>query len=1170
MRLTKIKLAGFKSFVDPTQVSFPSNLTGVVGPNGCGKSNVIDAVRWVMGELSAKHLRGDNMADVVFNGSTARKPVGTASVELVFDNSDGKLGGPYASYNEVSLKRQVSRDGSSGYFINSSRCRRKDITNLFLGTGLGSRSYAIIEQGMISRVIEAKTDDMRAFIEEAAGISRYKERRKETESRVAETRENLERLQDLRDEIEKQIRHLQRQAATARRYQGFKEQERLLTAELLALKLRDLDGGAEVHDSAMRERELAMQAALADQRAAEAAIEKQRSFHTEQSDRVSAIQGRYYEIGAEISRLEQTIQHTRELRERQRTDLAQAHSTLADLASHIERDERQLTELRAEIERLAPELEGAQLAESAAAEALEAAERHLQDWQQRWEQFNRALGSADQTTQVERARIEQLENQLRRHTAQADRLALERDALAAQDSSAQLAMLTEQESLARAASDELSKSLSAALEQVQSLRAEQLSAEKRLEAARAERERARAEQTSLEALQRAALTHDAGSATEWLAGAGLTKRPRVAETLDVQSGWERAVETALGDYLEAVCVDGLDQLVGALDSLSKGRVALVEVGVADGAAAASAGAESLASKVKGPAAVVGPLASIFAAENLSEALQARGSVATGQSIITRAGEWIGRDWLRISRGPDHHAGVIEREHRLKGLRATVAVAEERVLEVESHLAAVRESLAHAESERDHFQSGIQSSHRKHTELLSHLEATRARAQETTLRRERMEEEAADVAQEKAAAADTLARARAELDRGLLMLSDLDSRRHDLEGERDERREAVATARARAQAAQVCARDLLIRIESRRSTESSIAVGVNRMAEQRVQAERRRDELEAELSHGDEPILQLESRLDESLARRLEVESDLSGARRALEDADLELRALDEKRLSAERLVNEAREAMDTARLAAQETRVRREAIAEQFTETHFELAEVQQNLTADATVPNWEHSLTQVRADLEKLGQVNLAAIDELKEQTERKDYLDRQFADLTAALDTLDQAMRRIDTETRSRFEETFERINAGMKEKFPRLFGGGHAYLELVGEDILTAGVAVMARPPGKKNSTIHLLSGGEKALTAVALVFSIFDLNPAPFCLLDEVDAPLDEHNVGRFCDIVREMSARVQFIFITHNKTTMELASQLVGVTMNEPGVSRLVAVDVDEALRLAAV
>jgi chromosome segregation protein len=498
------------------------------------------------------------------------------------------------------------------------------------------------------------------------------------------------------------------------------------------------------------------------------------------------------------------------------------------------------------------------------------------------------------------------------------------------------------------------------------------------------------------------------------------------------------------------------------------------------------------------------------------------------------------------------------------------VVEERVLEAEAALAAVRESLARAESDRDNAQSGIQSAHRRHADLMSQLEATRARAQETTLRRQRIEEEAADVAQERGANQETLARAGAELDRGLLMLGELDSRRHDLENEREERREAVANARLRAQQAQMSSRDLLIKIESRRSTQSSVSVSLSRMVEQREHSDRRRSELEQELAGGDEPILQLEERLHETLQRRLEVESDLTTARQAMDEADMELRGLDEKRLTAERLVNSAREAMEAARLAAQETRVRREAIAEQFAQTQFELSEVQQNLAAGASVVDWEQSLASVRTDIEKLGQVNLAAIDELKEQTERKEYLDRQFTDLTSALETLEQAMKRIDGETRTRFEETFERINAGMKEKFPRLFGGGHAYLELTGDDILSGGVAVMARPPGKKNSTIHLLSGGEKALTAVALVFSIFDLNPAPFCLLDEVDAPLDEHNVGRFCDIVREMSQRVQFIFITHNKTTMELASQLVGVTQNEPGVSRLVAVDVDEAVRLAAV
>jgi chromosome segregation protein len=634
----------------------------------------------------------------------------------------------------------------------------------------------------------------------------------------------------------------------------------------------------------------------------------------------------------------------------------------------------------------------------------------------------------------------------------------------------------------------------------------------------------------------------------------------------------------LGDYLEAVCVDDLDGLAESLTSFSKGRIALVHAnGGAAESAESSAGTEHggssamhLAAKVKGPAAVTSQLHAVLTAESLADALQMRASLATGQSVITRGGEWVGRHWLRVSRGADQHAGVIEREHRLKTLRATVTVVEERVHEVEASLAAVRESLARAESDRDHAQSGIQAAHRKHAELRSQLEATRARAQESTLRRERLEEEAADVAQERGVNQDALARAGAELDRGLLLLGELDSRRHELENEREDRRDAVTNARSRAQAAQMGARDLLIKIESRRSTQSSVSVSLSRMVEQSEQVVRRRDELEQELAGGDEPILQLEARLHDALERRLEVESDLSVARRSLEDADLELRGLDEKRLSAEQLVNAAREAMEAAKLAAQETRVRRESIAEQFAQTQFELAEVQQNLTADASVVNWEQSLVQVRGDIEKLGQVNLAAIDELKEQTERKEYLDRQFADLTSALETLEQAMQRIDKETRTRFEETFEKINNGLKEKFPRLFGGGHAYLELVGEDILGAGVAIMARPPGKKNSTIHLLSGGEKALTAVALVFSIFDLNPAPFCLLDEVDAPLDEHNVGRFCDIVREMSKQVQFIFITHNKTTMELASQLLGVTMHEPGVSRLVAVDVDEALRLAAV
>ena len=1167
MRLTKIKLAGFKSFVDPTQISFPSSLTGVVGPNGCGKSNVIDAVRWVMGELSAKHLRGDNMADVIFNGSSARKPVGTASVELVFDNSDGQVGGAYASYNEIALRRQVSRDGSSGYYINGARCRRKDITNLFLGTGLGSRSYAIIEQGTISRIIEAKTEDMRAFVEEAAGISRYKERRRETESRIAETRENLERLQDVREEVEKQIRHLQRQAATARRYQDLQEQERRAFAELLALRMRDLDSGAEVHDSVTRERELVMQSALADQRAAEAAIEHARERHGDAGDQLARIQGRHYELGAEISRLEQSIQHTRALRERQRSDLQQCRASLAQLAEHIERETQGLAALRSELEQCAPQLEAAQRAEHSAGDALEASERELADWQERWERLNEALAAADRTAQVERARIEQLENQLRRFTGQSERLALERDALGAQDSSEQLALLDEQEGAARAANQALAEQRATALERVQSARSAQLEAERALEAARAQRERARAECTSLEAVQRAALSSSAGQVSEWLGGAGLTGRARLAERIEVESGWERAVETALGDYLEAVCVEGLDALADSLESLAQGRLMLVHE---TARAEPAADTRSLAHKVSGSAAAAESLAGVRTAESLAEALSLRSSLGANESVITRSGEWLGRHWLRVSRGVDPHAGIIEREQRLKIVRADAERSESRVREAEAHLADVRGRLAQAEAERETVQGQIQAAQRRHAELTGQVQAARTRAEHTRARRARIDEESAELAREMHGARETLRGARGALEASVDRLAQLDAERHALEEEREVRREALSGARVRAQAAQLAARDLIIRIESRRSAEGAAVSALARMADQRAQLEQRRTELEAELAGGDGPILELEARLNDTLARRLSIESELAAARAALEEVDTALRALEHQRVEAQRRVGEAREAMDAARLAAQESRVRREALFEQFTTTGFALETVRGELAAEASVPGWEERLGGIRAGIEKLGQVNLAAINELAEQTERKEYLDRQFADLTSALDTLEEAMRRIDKETRSRFEDTFEKINAGMKEKFPRLFGGGHAYLELVGEDVLDAGVAVMARPPGKKNSSIHQLSGGEKALTAVALVFSIFDLNPAPFCLLDEVDAPLDEYNIGRFCDIVREMSQRVQFIFITHNKTTMELAAQLIGVTMHEAGVSRLVAVDVAEAVRLAAV
>ncbi len=1167
MRLSKLKLAGFKSFVDPTTVHLPVNLTGVVGPNGCGKSNIIDAVRWVMGEISAKHLRGNDMTDVIFNGSGGRKPVGSASVELVFDNSDGTLAGPYAAYAEVSLKRQVSRDGQSTYFINGARCRRKDITQLFLGTGLGSRSYAIIEQGMISRLIEAKPDDLRAFLEEAAGISKYKERRRETENRIAHTRENLDRLNDVREELDKQIRHLQRQAVTARRYQGLKEEERKLKAELLALRLRELDAEADTRVAAASASELALQAGITELRASEAAIEKGRETHARETERLAGVQARYYQVGAEAARCEQAIQHARELRSRQRADLEQAETSHGEASTLLARDEAELATLTAALAALEPGLAEARTRQAAAADAQGTAEGAMQAWQQRWEAFTREGNEASQKAMVERARIEQLDGRLQRSLQQQERVHTERDTLIGTDAAAVIAEL-EAKKAAVAADDETAQTrLRTLLDDLQAARDAERKLQGALDRARADVSRARGQVVSLEALQQAALGQVKGRVVDWLRGHALGERPRLAQALTVDGGWSKAVETVLGSYLEAVCVDGLDAVAALIGDLKVGQVTFVG---GDAAPSDHGGpADRLLAKVRGPAALGQLMAGVYAVEHLAEALDRRAALAPGESIITRDGVWIGRDWLRVSRDQDAHAGVLEREQELRTLKDQVKAAEGALATHEQELAAGRERIKALDGTRDDAQEAANRMHRMHVDLRGQLDSLRSRTAQNAERLARLEREAGELAHEIAAAETDSRAARERLTVAIDAMQSFESRRPGFETERDELRAALGAARSAAEAARNAAQQAAIAVESRRSSLSSLNTSLERVRAQREQVHGRREELARQLAAGEAPLAAQQKELETLLAAKLAGEKDLAAARSAVEAAEASFRALDAARLAAEAKVEAERQAANSAALAAQETRVRRESLQEQFAATRFELEAVVAGLLPEATAGVWESNLAEVEGKIERLGQVNLAAIDEFKEQSERKEYLDRQFADLTEALNSLESAIRKIDRETRQRFQETFDKVNLGLKEKFPKLFGGGNAYLELTGDDVLESGVAVMARPPGKRNSTIHQLSGGEKALTAVALVFSIFELNPAPFCLLDEVDAPLDEYNVGRFCDIVREMSERVQFVFITHNKNTMELARQLVGVTMNEPGVSRLVSVDVDEALRMAA-
>ena len=1166
MRLEKIKLAGFKSFVDPTTVTFPSNLVGIVGPNGCGKSNVIDAVRWVMGESSAKMLRGESMADVIFNGSSSRKPVGTATIELVFDNADGGAGGQYAQYSQISVKRQVSRDGQSIYYLNGVRCRRRDITDLFLGTGLGPRSYSIIEQGMISRIIEARPEDLRVYLEEAAGISKYKERRRETENRIRHTRENLERLDDLREEVQKQLRHLERQSATAQRYKSYREQERRLRAELLLLRMDAMLGDIEQRDRAIAEQENRLQSAIAEQRRVEAEIEKQRAAHAEANDGFNQIQGRFYALGSEIARLEEAIQYAREARRQHEADLVQANQALLQAQALSEQDSSRLAELAGELERDQPMLDKARAASDQAGLELREAEDAMQAWQAEWDRFNQGANEPAQQAQVERTRINHLEQQEVQIRRRITRNEEERQHLSDVSLQAEISELQRRESEGQAGLLVVREGVEARIRSITDLREQTQHAQEELAAARAELQTLKGRLASLQALQQAARGEGDKQVEAWLGEQGLAEAARLLETLQVSEQWQEAVEMVLAEQLQAVMVDELERPAAQLQRLARGNLTLCEAG----AGGIEPREGTLATAVKGAGQLTHLLNSILLARDLHEALRRRDELAPGECLVTPEGLRVGRGWASLQRGDDAAAGVLAREQEIRGLLSRQAELEPGVERLAGQLSADRDALAEAEQAREMQQRELEAAQRVVSEVQALLSGKQARAEQIRHRLEGLQKDAEELRQQMTQGTADMDASRKRLHQALASIEDLGQQREQLVGERDRLRDMLETARDKAAEARNRVHEIALRVESMRSSEDSLRSGIGRMQEQLGQLERRCADLNAALESGKAPIGEQQARLEQRLQARSEVEADLSQARKDLESIDHRLRELDQSRHGIEQRVQDERMRLDQERLGRQEILVRSRTLEEQLAESGFESAELRADMPQEAAVEPWQTRVEELASRIQRLGPINLAAIDEFKEQSERMAYLDSQHEDVSKSLGTLEDAIRKIDRETRTRFKETFDRVDAGFKDLFPKLFGGGHAYLDLTGEDLLDTGVTVMARPPGKRNSSIHLLSGGEKALTAVALVFAIFRLNPAPFCMLDEVDAPLDDANVGRYSALVREMAEQVQFIFITHNKVTMEIANQLSGVTMHEPGVSRLVSVDVEEAAALAAV
>ncbi len=1166
MRLCNIKLSGFKSFVDPTNLIIPGNLVGVVGPNGCGKSNIIDAVTWVMGESSAKHLRGDSLTDVIFSGSSARQPVGQASVELVFDNVENKLGGEYASYDEISIKRQINRDAVSTYYLNGTRCRRRDITAIFLGTGLGPRSYAIIEQGMISRLIEAKPEELRVYIEEAAGISKYRERRRETGNRIKHTKENIERLTDIREELEKQLNHLQRQAKAAERYKKLKKEQRQLSSELLALNWRDLNKEMSELKEGAGKRENAVEESIAKVRETEAEIEKQREGLSEANQHFNNMQSEYYKVGSDISSYEQKLQHTREKITTIESELEKARQTHADTVKQHEQDKTEYEKLQSELTNLEPKLSGSRNESNKAYEILNHAEEAMQGWQSEWDTFNESWSEFSRQGQVDKTRLEHLEFGLGELAER--RLQLEKEISKFEQSDLNNTIDT----LASSLKNEEEKQSVLASEYankqnvVKDHREKVRTLSSKLDSVRQEYQALKGRLASLETLQQSVI-EDNQELSDWLKENNLDQQQRLSQSIKVNPKWTHALETVISIHLHDICIDDINNYLGKLES-APGKFGLMNTSSSSSLSEAKQ-FPRLIEQITTDLRVPSILENIYLADSLEQAKSMLPNLSAGQSVVTEKGIWLSHDWVIVNNASDANDSVLNREEEISSLKLDLGKRENEIQSIEAELITTEQDLEQVETTLNEQQSLTSEQQQGISDIRTKLASTQTESEQLSLRhQEYIEELSANQLQNESD--------KSEIDSIKQRIRSLDKdnerflqQRDELSEVKEKHRESLNTARASWQETHNESHGIALQLESFSSRRASYEQAIKRNDIQISHLVGRLSELEKNLSENQSPVTEIQEKIEACLKDKIHAEKNLGDARTSVQAIEASMRELEQNRHKYEQELEALRAELEKARLGVNSCQVRLETVEEQLSSEQQNAKQLLEAMEEGANQEDWTTQLESLDRKIQRLGPINLAAIDEYTQNAERKTYLDSQHKDLLDALTTLENAISKIDRETRTRFKETFDEINAHIKDMFPKLFGGGHAYLELTGDDLLQTGVAIMARPPGKKNSNIHLLSGGEKALTAVALVFSIFKLNPAPFCILDEVDAPLDDTNVARFSELVKSMSDEVQFIFITHNKITMEIANQLLGVTMHEAGVSRLVSVDMDEAVEMAA-
>jgi len=1164
MQLKKIKLSGFKSFVDPTSISMPSNLVSVVGPNGCGKSNIIDAVCWVMGESSAKQLRGQSLTDVIFNGSSARKPVGQASVELVFDNQDGGIGGEYASYAEISIRRQINRESDSVYFLNGTRCRRRDIIDIFLGTGLGPRSYSIIGQNMISRVIEAKPDDMRVHIEEAAGVSKYKERRRETENRIRHTKDNLTRLDDVKAELDKQLATLKRQANAAEKFQVLKKEERETKSEWLAIQWREYDTKLVEDSLKIQQESTKLESILAEISNLNLEHDQKREFELEASEEHQSVQGKFYTIGNDIARLEQDIHHHKEREKVRQNEINQVSQDLESTSNQIEEFSSEAENLLHEINKLEPESkEAIDLARSYELK-FENAEDAMQEWQTDWDEFNQKISKNTQLAQVEQTRIRHLEQKISSITKQQEKYQAEAASLDFEKLENDLEDISDKFTVYEEEVEHNEEVYNNLNQQINEINTTEHQVVDQLNNLRNKLQVANDKGSSLKALQETAVGRSDSELKSWLSDNNLNNLPRLAESIEVASGWEVAVEKVLGAYLKAVCVDDFSDLSSKINELSSGSLFAVTKANNESAECSS---DSLLSKVTSEWPLESLLGCVHTADSKEEAFEKAKFLKSNESIITRDGIWLGATWLQVIKDENPENGVFQRENELKALEIEIEELNCQIQDLEDKAEECSLQKSEKENQKSRVQSSLKEANNKYADLKAKKNIASDKLLNAKSRSVKVAEETELLNEAVNEANEELSDAREIWQKAMQDLEQESTKREILVNKKNVLREELHKTRFEVNERKDLAHKLEISLETSRSQKLSVDKSIERLTLELNKLNHRKSSLLESFEENDS-IDDLEYELETKLKLRLDVESDLNDKLKKKEEITQKIKDIELRKQEFEDSTATVRSKLEKLRIDSQGLKVKSETLLEQLKEVGANLEETIQSLPEDAVAELWQQKLEQITSRISRLGAINLVAIEEYSTCLERKEYIDQQYNDLIEGLNTLENAIQKIDKETRNLFKETFDKVNSRFQELFPKVFGGGRAYLDLTGDNLLDSGITVMACPPGKRNSTIHLLSGGEKALTAIALVFSIFHLNPAPFCLLDEVDAPLDDANVGRFCNLVKAMAEKTQFIFISHNKLAIEMAENLIGVTMHEPGVSRLVSVDVNEAVSLA--